>query len=470
MKLIQKLDTVLEEIIACWGIPGMGIGIVDGNEIVYKRGFGVQNLETKEPVTPDSIFCVASISKCFVATAIMQLAEKGIFQLDDPIVQHLPYFTLNDERCRQITIRQMLSHTSGMPDMDEGQYDDLVSHLEYDEGAAERYVRGLSSRKMISTPGECFWYSNIAYNVLGDLISKVSGEIFEDYMKARILRPSGMPDSTFFFPEVQPGRLAVPHLRIPEMVPNPVYPYHRADAPASFLHSSVVEMCHWCITCLNNGIFSGKPILSTSGFEQMWTPVAPRGYPPFYESSGLGWTLGHFDGVKTVSHGGMGFGWTDFLILLPEKNRAAIILCNEESSARSQTLQAVVHAMLDQEPHAGVVSWMIPIGKALQIGGIQAANAFYEEIKNRGDQTYLMDEDELVILAYQMLSSRKFDQVIDLLRLNLHAFPNHIDSYHLLANAYLRKGNPSQAKEVLFQALAINPDDRTTIELIGKIH
>ena len=326
----SKLDTVLEEIITRWGIPGLGVGIVQENEIVYSRGFGVQSLETRVPVTLESIFCVASIAKCFVATAVMQLAELGKIHLDAPLVQYLPYFKLDDERYPQITIRQVLSHTSGMPDMDESEYDELISHPETDEGAAERYVRGLSGRKLVAAPGERFLYSNIAYNVLGDLLAKISGQTFEACMKERILLPAGMPDSTFLLADVDRGKLAVPHLRTPEMIVNPVYPYHRADAPASFLHTTVVDMCHWGITCLNRGIYDGQRILTPANYDLMWTPVAKRGYPPLYEDMGLGWTLGHVDGVKTVSHGGGGFGWTCFFVILPERKCAAVILSNEE--------------------------------------------------------------------------------------------------------------------------------------------
>jgi CubicO group peptidase (beta-lactamase class C family) len=132
----KELDPVLEQIVARWGIPGMAVGIVRGDEIVYTRHFGVQSLDSGTPVAGDSIFCVASISKCFVATAVMQLAEGGSIDLDTPIIEYLPYFKLGDERSRQITCRQMLSHTSGMPDMQETEYDDLLTHPEADEGAS----------------------------------------------------------------------------------------------------------------------------------------------------------------------------------------------------------------------------------------------------------------------------------------------------------------------------------------------
>jgi tetratricopeptide (TPR) repeat protein len=278
-----------------------------------------------------------------------------------------------------------------------------------------------------------------------------------------------MPNSTFFYPEVTRDRLAMPHLRTPEMIVNPIYPYHRADAPASYLHSTVVDMCHWAITCMNGGAYDGQRILSPDSYEKMWTPVAKRDFPPLYEDHGLGWILGHFDGVKTVSHGGGGFGWTDFLILLPEKKSAAIIMCNEESSARSRTILAVIHAMLDYEPQAGTVSWMVPINQALQAGGIQAAYARYEELKGSQTQEYFIQEDELVTLMYQLRAVKKIDLAIDVLGLNLHVFPEHMDSYIYLAQLYLQQGGKMQAEETLLKALAIKPDCTAAAELLEKV-
>ena len=256
MLFIENLDTVLQEIVARWGIPGLAVGIVEGTEIVYAKGFGVQSLETQIPVVLDSVFCITSVSKCFVATAVVQLAERGKINLDAPLVQYLSYFQMDDDRYPQITIRQMLSHTSGMPDIDESEYDEMVAHPDWDDGAAERFVRGLSMKKLLANPGERFSYSNIAYNVLGDIIAKVSGKSFEIYMQEHILIPSGMTNSTFSLIDISPDFLAVPHLRTPEMSVNAIYPYHRADAPASFLHSTILDMCHWGITCLKSGKLS----------------------------------------------------------------------------------------------------------------------------------------------------------------------------------------------------------------------
>jgi CubicO group peptidase (beta-lactamase class C family) len=467
----KELDTVLQEIMTCWDIPGLAVGLAQGDEIVYAKGFGVQSLETQTPVTLDSIFCTASVSKCFVATAVMQLAERRKIDLDAPLVGYLPYFQMDDERYRQIIIRQMLSHTSGIPDMEENEYDDFLSHPEGDDGAAERYVRGLKDDKLIANPGERFHYSNIAYNVLGDMIAKVSGKSFETYMQEQILIPSGMPDSTFLFADVPSDLLAVPHLRSPEMKVNPVYPYHRADAPASFLHSTVLDMCHWGIACLNQGSYLGGSILSPASYDLMWKPVADRGYPPpsMYEEMGFGWTLGHYKDVRTVSHGGMGFGWTDFLLILPEKNCAAVLLCNEESFSRTRIIRALADALLDQKPQANAVSWMVPISRALAEGGIEAAYARHAELKAKNDNEFYFDEDELLGLSLQLFSAKKIDMAIDVLGLNIHVYPEYVASYIEQAKLYLHKGEPSTAKERLLKAQSIQPDNAVVAGMLEKI-
>ncbi len=509
-----RLEPILDEIIAAWGIPGMAVGIVEEGRIVYTKTFGLQSLESGAPVTPGSLFCVASISKVFVAVALLQLAERGALDLDEPLVRYLPYFALDDPRSAQITARQVLSHTSGMPDLDDFEYDHLVRHPEYDEGAAERFVRGQQSKKMVATPGEQFLYSNLAYDVAGDLIAKIASQPFETYMKEHVLLPAGMAESSFLLADVPRERLAVPHLRAPGMAVNPIYPYHRADAPASFLHSSVVEMCRWAIACLDgarndlsgqgdrldqgdslghsdNNNAQGCPLLSPAGFEQMWTPVVERGYPPFYAWMGLGWNLGEYHGVKIASHGGMGFGWTDFLMLLPGLRRGAVILCNEESSAIVRTRYAVLDALLGRTPYANTISFMVPISQALEKGGIQAAYDCYARLKrNEGDPAggttsevasvqagngdsagindptkfaYFFDEDELINLALQLIMAGKTGMAVDVLRLNLHAFPEYIETYRYLADLYQQLDDPAAAEAILRQAAALAENGLATL-------
>jgi CubicO group peptidase (beta-lactamase class C family) len=466
----EQLTPVLEEITRRWEIPGLAVGIVQDGEIVYAKGFGVQSLETRTPITLESTFCISSVSKNFVAAAVMQLAERGLIDLDAPIVRYLPYFVLDDGRYPQITIRQTLSHTSGMPDIDELEYNHLLENPEYDDGAIERFVRSLFNRRMVSNPGERFAYSNIGYNVLGDLIAKVSGMSFEDYMKNNVLVPAGMPSSTFLMEEVRLELLAVPHLRTPTMGVSPIYPYTRLDAPASFMHTNVIEMCHWIMTCLNGGRFNVQSILAPATVEEMWHPAVSWGSPPFYEDMGLGWVLGHYNGVKTASHGGMGMGWLDFLILMPEIKRGAVILGIAETFARSKIIRAVADTMLEQKPQVGAVSWIVPVSQAMAGGGIEAAYDCYERLISSAIQEYYFDEDDLINMVFQLTLAKKAELVEDVLKLNIHVFPDSINSYIMLAKIYLQDGKFSKAGECLERVLAIEPENADANSLIRKVH
>jgi CubicO group peptidase (beta-lactamase class C family) len=345
-----------------------------------------------------------------------------------------------------------------------------VTHPEYDDGSAKRFVRSLSGKKLIANPGERFSYSNIAYNVLGDLLAHVLAKPFESAMQEQILIPSGMQNSTLMVADIPTNALAVPHLRSPEMRVNPVYPYQRADAPSSFLHTTVVDMCHWGITALSRGTYLGREILSSTGYDLMWTAVAARGNlrPNIYEEMGLGWTLGHFKNVKTVSHGGAGFGATAFLLILPEKNCAAIVLCNEESDAHFQAIQVVADTLIGQKPQANKVSWMVPISQALAEGGIDEAYARYGEIKARNGEFYC-NESDLLNLSLQLFTAQKIEMAIDVLGLNIHVYPNYVESYLNRARLYLRQGDIGKAKESLIKALSLEPDNATATTLLEMV-
>jgi hypothetical protein len=191
-----------------------------------------------------------------------------------------------------------------------------------------------------------------------------------------------------------------------------------------------------------------------------------------YEDMGIGWALGHYKNTRTVSHGGMGFGWTDFLVILPEKRQAAVILCNEESFARTRTVRAVVDTMLGEKPQAGTVSWMVPISQALKDGGIEAAYARFASLRASEAQEYYFDEDDLPNLAIQMVMAKKIDLAIEVLGLNNHVYPGHIESYIEQAKLYLQKGALASAEQSLLKVLSIDPNNTAATELLehARLH
>jgi CubicO group peptidase (beta-lactamase class C family) len=236
-KYEARLEPLISRTMKGENLTGFAIGVIEDNRLVYARGFGVMKLgDSTHPVAPETLFHMASITKPFVATAVMQLVEQGKIDLDAPVTKYVPYFRLMDLRYKDITVRHMLTHTSGMPDVKDHRW----NKPEYDEGALERYVRSLEDKQLLWPPGQKFRYSNMAFEVLGDLVAKVSGMSFEDYVEASILKPVGMKSSTLLYKKADPAKMAAGHtMRNGVVVPVAHYPYNRAHSPSSNLHSNV---------------------------------------------------------------------------------------------------------------------------------------------------------------------------------------------------------------------------------------
>jgi CubicO group peptidase (beta-lactamase class C family) len=327
--LSRELHREIERVFRESNSPGLAVGVVKDMELVYAGGFGVMNREAGGEITPRTLFHMASITKPFVATSIVQLLEQTKLSLNDRIVEYLPYFEMKDERYATLTIRQFLTHSSGMPDVENYHWDEP----EYDEEALERFVRSLTDQELLFEPGEKFTYSNMAFEVLGDLIAKVSGQSFGDYVNEHILDPLDMNDSSILIRDVDPALLANGHVkgwlggtRVTEH-----YAYNRRHGPSSCLYSNVVDMSRWAIANMNRGELEGRRILDASSYDLLWTPaleevrVSGDNRPVHI---GLSWFLSEKAGCQVVSHGGRDTGYRANFVMYPEVGGAIILLSN----------------------------------------------------------------------------------------------------------------------------------------------
>jgi CubicO group peptidase (beta-lactamase class C family) len=323
-KAVERLESAIERTLEDQQIPGFAIGVVKDGRLVYARGFGVMEIgDPRPPITPETLFHMASITKPFVATAIMQLVEQGKINLDDPVTKHIPYFRLKDPRYKDITMRQMLTHTSGMPDVTNYYWD----KPEYDGGALERYVRSLDDKTLFWAPGKQFRYSNMAFEVLGDVVAKVSGRSFDDYVEENILKPVGMKSSTLLYKKADPAKLAVGYTRKKGIVvPVAHYPYNRAHTPSSNLHSNVEDMARWIQVNLNRGELDGRRILKSSTYDVLWKPAAP--VPSRNWHVGISWFLAHQSGEGIVMHSGGDDGFTTHLAFAPTRKAGVVMMAN----------------------------------------------------------------------------------------------------------------------------------------------
>lgn len=466
LSLDSQLNSLCAQVQTAFDLPGLAVGVVQDGQVAYTGAWGVRSIATQEPVTPQSLFHMASVSKLFVATAVMQLWEQGLVELDAPVVRYLPYFTLADERHTAITVGQMLSHTAGMPDVEDYHWD----QPEYDAGAAERFVRSLHDRQMIGDPGDHFAYSNMAFEVLGDLIAKVSGQSFEDYVQEHVLEPLGMTSSTFLKEEVSPALATSPHLRTPRLAVSDIYPYHRAHAPSSTLHSSAEEMCTWGLAHLNRGTIHGRQILAPATYDLLWRPHAPilRDDEPSGEEIGLGWFLREHRELRTVSHGGGDVGYNTYLTMVPEKGVAVVVLVNVLPAPVQTLARAALDIALGFEPEQPKSPLLIPLGRILAEQGLDAAVAHYQASREQLETSYDLAPGYWGMSAFMLIETKHYDAALPLLELSQTLYPEKSWPRRLMGEVYLKLGEREQALEVLREAQRLNPEDKEAAELLEE--
>lgn len=348
--LDAKLEWKLQDFREEFQIPALQLGLIKNGQVVFAGACGVKDLKANQPITSHSLFHMASVSKPFVAIATLQLVEQGRLKLDDRIVDHIPYFRLQDERYREITIRQVLAHTSGLPDLRDYGWD----KPQWDEGAAERYVRSLANLKLRFVPGDRFHYSNIGYDILGDLIAKVSGVSFEAFLQKNVFHPLEMRESTFLKAEVSQELGVSPHRRdfstfFLQRVAS-VYPYNRAHAPSSTLHSNVGDMLKFCQSLLQES--KGAKVLSSENRNLMWTPQVDQGLrdPEKVEwvgQVGFGWFIGSYKGHRMISYSGADPGFRASVALLPEKGIAVVCMGNSDAMRVGRLSRAILDLALE---------------------------------------------------------------------------------------------------------------------------
>lgn len=317
--LQKQIDTSKHDPIA-----GIAVSIVKGNEIIYLKSFGVSDIETHKRLSPKDNFHVASISKTFTAATIIQLSELKKFCLDSPLIKYLRYFKMADSKYKIITIRQILNHTSGLPDVEDYQWE---KHI-YDEGALERNTRSIDTCLLISAPGQEFHYSNTGYDILGDLIAKTTGESFESYIKQYLLANLKMYNSSFLLSDIPLNKRTSPHTGVPLKV-SKVYPYNRMHAPSSTLNSNVADLSNWIIANLNNGFCKGNQVLSANEVKLMQSPTFTIGLISGRQI-GLSWFIYPYKEYSVINHDGADDGYVSVLCLIPALSCGFVILFNSD--------------------------------------------------------------------------------------------------------------------------------------------
>ena len=320
---LKVLDTWIAATIASREQPGLSIGIIYDQDLIWSKGYGFADLSKKTPATPATLYRIASISKLFTSTAIMQLRDSGKLQLDDPVAKHLSWFKLRQSHQGPvITIRHLITHTSGLPREAGGtNWSDLAFPTR------DEMIRRLAEQETVFAAETEWKYSNLALSLAGEVIAAVSGEPWHQYVEKHILQPLGMT-ATRAVPKPDTPGLALGYGRRVAGAARELEPFVEIDGvrPAGNLASNVEDLAKFVSLQLRDKPEGGNQILRTSTLREMHRVQWLR--PDWRSGWGLGFSIRRVGEQVRVGHGGSLPGHRTQIEIAPADKLGVIVLTN----------------------------------------------------------------------------------------------------------------------------------------------
>jgi CubicO group peptidase (beta-lactamase class C family) len=363
----DDVDRVVERARKEFDVPGIAVAIVKDGKVVHAKGYGVRRMGDAAPVTPETLFRIASNTKAFTSAALAMLVDEKRIRWDDPVIQHLPAFQMYDPYVtREMTIRDLLTHRSGLG-LGAG---DLMFFPSSDLPSAE-IVKRLRYIKPATSFRTAYAYDNLLYLVAGSIIPAVTGQTWDDFLKARIFAPLGMAHTFTETGALKTGKdVATPHNKLSGKLE--ALPQENVDnnAPAGAIVSCVADLAKWLVVQLNGGTIEGdRRLFSAAQSKAMWSGVtilpieepAAGTHPAFlatqpnFSQYGLGWGLRDYRGRKLVGHTGMLAGFVSRTAMIPDLKLGVVVLTNQEMTGSHS---AIVNTVLDHYLGAPETDWI----------------------------------------------------------------------------------------------------------------
>lgn len=463
----QRLETYLRGEMQRRGIPGMQVAVVRHGKIVFLGAYGVANIEYAQPVTWQTVFPINSATKAFTGVAAMQLVEDGKLDLSAPVSRYLVDLPV---AWRAVTIKQLLTHTSGIPDMIDPASGRLL--VEDDEAATMARIKALP---MSFSIGERFSYNQTNYLLLGRVIERLSGQPFARVVSERQFRAVGMPltDRSGFSDAYDIVQGAAPTYnfyrkvdgvtRKTDTLIHSLFSSPPSMWPGVGIDTTAEEAAHWIIALQQGRLFKKKETLAT-----LWTPGTLN------DGSPRAWAIG-WASINRPEHravGGIGGARSAFYVY-PEDDLAVIVLTNLQGAQPQSFIDEVAGHYLPDLLAAnggGLPPAIKTLRLALMKRGFEHAPAVFKEAKE--DPAFNVSESELNNWGYVLIGQEKRSDAVHVFKLNAQLYPNSANAFDSLGEAYEASGEKTLAIDSYKRALALDPGNRnaaTRLSELGKV-
>lgn len=418
--------------------------VVKDGENVYQGSYGIKNINSSEKLDSDDRFRLASVSKQFTASAIIQLEEKGLLSYDQDIRDFIPELPYDG-----ITVRNLLNHVSGLPDYESLMNEYWKPELKYDD--VDRFVKSnqdiidmlvLKKPDIEFSPEEKWQYSNTGYLLLATIVSEASGVPFKQYLKENIFEPAGMGSVVYdYMPEPDPDmpervfgyRIALNG----DKISDDRHFLNRVEGDGG-IYASLEDLRKW-----DRALYTGK-IISDKSKDKAFTPfVLKNGDRTEY---GFGWLLGESPtGKRVVAHGGGWVGFRTFIYREIDENNCIIILTNNSNQYLRETVEGLKNILHDKAYIIPKKSIADTVAKIVLQKDLKQGIDTYKYLRERDSLNYDFSENQLNRLGYGLMDEEKYDEALGILDFNNKLFSSSANTYDSLGDAYLSKGDTINA-------------------------
>lgn len=346
----KQIDSISEKTLTAFNVPGLAVAVVKDGKVIHAKGYGVASLKTRQKVDENTLFAIASNSKAFTSAALAILIDEGKISWDTKVTDIIPEFKMYDAYVTaEFTIRDLLSHRSGLG-LGAG---DLMIWPDSSTVSKKQIIHNLRYLKPVSSFRTKWDYDNLLYIVAGEVIARVSGKTYEEFVENRIMQPLGMSRSATSFNRLKDKTNSIDaHAPVNGIITAIPKDFSENSNAAGGINTSINDLSKWVITQLNGGKYGEKlekTLFSRQAQNQMWTmhsiiPAGKGAYNRHFFGYGLGWFLSDEKGSLVAEHTGGLAGMVSEVTLIPDLKLGIIVLTNQQSGG---AFYAITQAIKD---------------------------------------------------------------------------------------------------------------------------
>lgn len=452
----DKLDKLISTY-AAYGRFNGSVLVAEKGKVIYKKGFGLADMEWNIPNQPETKHRLASITKQFTSMLVMQLVEKGKLKLHVPISTYLPDYPKKNGDV--ITIHHLLTHTSGIPNMTS--FPGFFKNISPNFYSPAQLVNMSADSTLEFKPGERFAYSNSGYLLLGYIIETVTGKSYEKLLQENIFTPLKMINTGYDRQETLLKNRARGYERKGRTYANSKFIDMSVSYAAGALYSTVEDLYLW------DQALYGNQLLRKENMDLLFTKHIPSGGSYYY---GYGWVVGEIplgntsERIETVGHGGWINGFNTEITRITSDKSFIVLLNNTEGAPLAEMTNAIAAILFDKSYNLPKKSAAYSLADRIEKEGIPAALEYYKGIKDSSG--YYLNEHEMNRTGYELLQSGKVKEAAAVFKLNTIAFPKSGNVYDSYGEALMALGNKTEAIENYKKSVKLNPGNEGGLKIL----